>query len=48
MDGMYEIGVAMMITGVATALAVLALIVLAALWVARDLHTGRQSGSQQR
>ena len=48
MDGMHGIGVAMMITGAATALVVLTLIVLAALWLARDLRPARQSGGQQR
>jgi uncharacterized membrane protein len=46
MDGMYGIGVAMMITGSAAALAVLTLIVLAAVWLVRDLGTGRRSGQQ--
>lgn len=48
MDGMYGIGAAMMITGAATALAALTLIVLAALWLARDLRPASQSGGQQR
>jgi hypothetical protein len=46
-DGMYGIGVAMMITGSAAALAVLTLIVLAAVWLVRDLGTGRRSSGQQ-
>ncbi len=42
MDGMHGIGVAMMIIGSAAALAVLTLIVLAAVWLARDLSTGKR------
>jgi hypothetical protein len=42
MDGMHGIGVAMMITGSAAALAVLTLIVLAAVWLARDLSIGKR------
>lgn len=41
MDGMYGTGVAMMITGSVTALAVLTLILLAAVWLARDLSGKR-------
>ncbi len=42
MDGMYGIGVAMMIIGSVTALAVLTLIVLATVWLARDLSIGKR------
>jgi hypothetical protein len=48
MNGMYGIGAAMMIIGSAVALAAFTLIVLAAVWLARDLGTGRRSGGQQR
>ncbi|HEX9543492.1 MAG TPA: hypothetical protein VGA04_35715 [Streptosporangiaceae bacterium] len=42
MAGMYGIGVAMMITGSAAALAVLTLTVLAAVWLARGLSIGNR------
>ncbi len=45
MDGTYGIGVAMMIIGSATELAVLILIVLSAVWLARDLGIGTRTGS---
>ena len=48
MDGMYGISLAMMITGSAAAVAVLTLVVLAAVWLARDLGTGGRRGGQQR
>jgi hypothetical protein len=40
MNEMYGIGIAVMILGSTAALAVLALAVLAALWVARSLRAG--------
>jgi len=42
MDGMYGISAAMMITGSVAALAVLTLIVLTAVWLARDLSIGKR------
>jgi len=47
-DGMYGIGLAMMISGSAAAVAVLTLVVLAAVWLARDLGAGRRREAQQR
>jgi hypothetical protein len=47
MIGMYGIGVAMMILGATAALALITLIVLAAVWLARDLGLGERSGGQQ-
>ncbi|HEX9526676.1 MAG TPA: hypothetical protein VF951_04200 [Streptosporangiaceae bacterium] len=47
MNGMYGIGVAMMIYGAAAALAVITLAVLAAGWLARDLGSGERSGGRQ-
>ena len=41
MDGMYPGGLAMMVFGSAAALAVLALVILAIAWLARDLTAGR-------
>ena len=49
-DMMYEIhgiAVAMMILGTIAALAVIALAVLAAVWLARDLGGGSRSGGRQ-
>ena len=48
MDGMHGIGLAMMITGSAAAVAVLTLAVLAAVWLARELAIGGLRGGQQR
>ena len=42
MYGMYGIAVAMMVLGTIAALAVITLIVLAAVWLARDLSTGKR------
>jgi hypothetical protein len=49
MIGMYGIGLAMMILGATAALALITLIVLAAVWLARDLGPGfgERSGGQQ-
>jgi len=41
MDGIYPAGLAMMAFGSAAALAVLALVILAIAWLARDLTAGR-------
>ncbi len=48
MDGMYGIGLAMMITGWAAAVAVLTLAVFAAVWLARELGAGQRREGQQR
>jgi len=47
MYGMYGIAVTMMILGTIAALAVITLIVLAAVWLARDLGGGSRSEGQQ-
>ncbi len=42
MSGMYPAALAMMISGSAAALAVLALVVIAAVWLARQLRSERR------
>ena len=44
---MHGIAVAMMILGTIAALAVIALAVIAAVWLARDLGGGSRSGGRQ-